>query len=194
MYEGISLGVGDTPVVVDEVLNALVEEAREEAPPALATKAHGIARVKYTHDAMIDLIITNPAISQNAIAAHFGYTASWVSQIVTSDAFQVRLAERREELVDPTIRATMEERFKGLVARSLDILAEKLNRPAHQIPDNLVLRTLEINSRAAGYGANRDPVAPTEVNVNVHLENLGENLVKLLQRKRADVNPPIDME
>ena len=74
----------------------------------------GVARVSYTHDAMIDAIIHNPTISQNQLAAHFGYTPGWVSQIIASDAFQARLAERTGELVDPTIRASVEDRFKAL--------------------------------------------------------------------------------
>jgi len=146
----------------------------------------GIAKVRYTHDGMIDLIITNPGISQGQLAAHFGYSQSWVSQIISSDAFQVRLAERKDELVDPTIRATIEEQFKGLVARSLDILREKLNRPAASIPDNLALRTLELSARAAGYGA-RDMVPPVPTQeMHVHLNVLGERLTELLRAKKVE--------
>ena len=39
-----------------------------------ASAANSIARVKYSHDAMIDLIIANPMIPQGQIAQHFGYT------------------------------------------------------------------------------------------------------------------------
>jgi hypothetical protein len=148
--------------------------------------ARGVAKVRYTHDAMIDAIISNPAISQNQLASHFGYTAAWVSQIISSDAFQARLAERNAELVDPTIRKSVEDRFKSLVVRSLEILAEKLNRPADQIPDNLALRTAELSSRALGYGARE--MGPTlTVNVGDHLESLGDNLVRLLHREKARI-------
>lgn len=150
---------------------------------------NAIAKVGYSHEAMIDLIIARPGISQNAIAAHFGYTASWISQIISSDAFQTALAKRREKLVDPLIAAEVEMNFKALVARSLDILQQKLNRPVDEIPDNLALRTFEIASRAAGYGA-KDPSAAaqpaTTVEVNVHLEQLGGGLVALLQRKKRE--------
>jgi hypothetical protein len=146
-----------------------------------------IAKVRYTHDAMIDLIIANPCISQNQLAQEFGYTASWVSQIISSDAFQSKLAERTKDLVDPTIRATVEERFKGLVLRSLEILREKLDRPSAMIPDQLALRTFELASRAAGYGA-KDQSAPSAPgDVHLHLESMGEQLTVLLQRKRREV-------
>lgn len=150
----------------------------------------GIVEVKYTHDSMIDLIIANPAVSQNELAKHFGYTASWVSQIIASDSFQSRLAERTQVLVDPVIVKTVEQRFKALVLRSLEILQEKLNRPTEEIPDQLALRALELSSRAAGYGARTEqPIAVA--NVNVHLENLGDNLVKLLRKKKSEA---IDVE
>lgn len=146
----------------------------------------GISEVHYTHDALVDLIIANPAVSQNALALHFGYTASWISQIIASDAFQARLAERTKDLVDPLIRVSVQERFQALVMRSLEILQEKLNRPTDEIPDQLALRALELSSRAAGYGA-RDTVPAQQVNVNLHLESLGDRLTTLLRRKRTEV-------
>lgn len=112
-----------------------------------------IAKVRYSHDAMIDMIVANPWISQGDLARNFGYTEGWVSQVIASDVFQGRLAARKEELVDPLLRATIEERFKGLVARSLDILQKKLDKPVGEISDELALKALEIASKAAGYGA-----------------------------------------
>jgi hypothetical protein len=135
---------------------------------------------------MVDMIIANPAVSQNELALNFGYSAGWVSQVIASDAFQARLSERTADLVDPTIRASVEDRFKALVLRSLDILREKLDRPAQMIPDNLALRSLEISSRALGLGAREGGPAVTQVSMNVHLDSLSENLTQLLQRKKAE--------
>ena len=120
-----------------------------------------IDRVSYTHDAMIDLVLSNPVISQNEIAAHFGYTASWVSIIFNSDAFQSRLAARKEEIIDPLVRGQVEEAIKGLVARSVDILREKLNNP--NASTELAMEVFKASTRAAGYGAR---TGNTTVNVN----------------------------
>lgn len=146
-----------------------------------------LKKLSYTHDAMIDQIIANPAVSQNQLAAMFGYSASWISNIIASDAFQARLAERSKELIDPEIRKSVEVQFKGLVLRSLEILQKKLEKPIDDIPDNLALRALEISSRAAGYGGKPEAAPMNPVNVNLHLEVLGENLVQLLNRKRSEV-------
>lgn len=159
--------------------------------PAVGLAKPVIAKIGYSHDAMIDLLIANPAISQNDLAAHFGYTASWVSQIMSSDAFQMRMAERREQIIDPVLRLTIKENFDALVLRSLDILRQKLNAPAAEVPDNLVLRTLDIGGRLAGYGVKDTP--PPQVNqtdIHVHLEQLGGGLVSLLQRKKIEASTP----
>lgn len=136
-------------------------------------------KVRYTHDAMIDLMIAQPGISQNALAKHFGYTASWVSTIISSDAFQARLAARRAEVVDPIVSFSIEEKMKGLVDRSLEVLQEKLSAPAAVVPDNLALRAAELGAKALGLGGNAPaPAIPTD-----HLNTLASRLLSL----RADV-------
>lgn len=112
-----------------------------------------IQKVRYTHDAMIDMIVANPWISQGELARNFGYTEGWVSQVIASDAFQARLAQRKDELIDPHLRATIDERFKGLIVRSIEILMRKLDKPEGQISDELATKALELASKAAGYGA-----------------------------------------
>ena len=115
-----------------------------------ASAATAIARVKYSHDAMIDLIIANPAISQGMLAQEFGYTQAWVSRIMNSDAFQARLAIRKADIVDPSLVLTIDEKLKALASKSLDVVLERL--AVTQNPDT-ALKALEITSKALGYGA-----------------------------------------
>jgi hypothetical protein len=138
--------------------STLPESLRGFASP---TPAPAIQKINYTHDAMIDLIIASPAINQDAIAKHFGYTAGWVSQVFSSDTFQARLAERKDELVDPTIRATIEERLKAIAYQSLDVLRQKLEAGT-KASDELVLRAAEITAKALGYGAKQTSVHVTQ--------------------------------
>lgn len=150
-----------------------------------------IQKVNYSHKAMIDLILASPGISQGAIAATFGYSQSWVSQVIASDAFQSALALRAKEVVDPTLLATVQERFEAIVRRSQDILMEKLSKPADVVPDQLAIAALQTASRARGYGAREElPRTPT-VEVEVHLHQMGDRLTHLLQRKRSET---LDMQ
>jgi len=98
-------------------------------------------------------MIAHPRATQNWFAEQFGYTPAWVSTIVTSDAFQARLAERRKEIIDPSLMASVEHKFKAMCERSATVIMEKLNRPTAEIPDQLALQALQIASKAAGFGA-----------------------------------------
>jgi len=86
-----------------------------------------ISKVRYTHDAIIDEIIAFPSISQGELCKLFGFTQSWMSIIVNSDAFKNRLTERKAELVDPKIQASVNERLEALAKRSLDKLLDRLD-------------------------------------------------------------------
>lgn len=176
--------------LLDDLAAAVTPVIEAQAARELV-KPQAIQKIGYSHDGMINLIISNRGISQNQIAAHFGYSASWVSQVMSSDAFQARLAERAAEIEDPTIRATVEEGLKGLVSRSMEIIKEKLKGEASAIPDNLAIRTLELSTRALGMGA-KAPVINVGVNVENHLENLGGRLTSLLTRKRSETQPSLE--
>jgi hypothetical protein len=155
----------------------MLEELSHEAPTRYESNGGKpeIARVKYSHDAMIDLVISDPWIHQNQIAAHFGYTAPWVSIIFSSDAFKERLEMRKAELVDPVIRATLEERSKALVSKSLEVLMEKLSKP--NVSDAVALKAYELGAKAVGLGGQGAQVAVT-INAD-HIENLAGRLIQL---------------
>lgn len=108
-----------------------------------------IEKVSYTHDAMIDLLIAKPMVSQGDVARHFGFTPGWVSRVIRSDAFRERLASRKGEIVDPMLLQQVEDRFQSLVERSLEILMEKLD--ANPTAD-LALKAAELGARSLGYG------------------------------------------
>lgn len=115
-----------------------------------ASAAQAIERVHYGHDQMIDLLVSRPGIAQNEIARYFGYTVGWVSRVMNSDAFQARLAVRKEDLIDPLIRQSFEERLKGLANQSLDVIQAKLEATGNA---DLAIKALEISTKALGMGA-----------------------------------------
>lgn len=113
----------------------------------------GIKKVRYSHDALVDAIIANPAVRQRDLAALFGYTEGWISQVISSDSFQARLRARKGELVDPEIVASVENQMQGVARQALEVISEKLT--ASKSPD-LALRALDISSRALGYGVRKE--------------------------------------
>ena len=112
------------------------------------------------HEAIIDLLISSPHLSMKEISASVGLSAAYLSTLINSDTFKTRLASRREELVDPMITQSIEDRMKGAMSQSLEILQEKLEK--EQSAD-LAMRVLEMGSRGAQYGARNAPPAPSVV-------------------------------
>ena len=153
----------------------MMEEIETAGPPP------AISKIRYSHADMIDFIIANPGISQNAIAARYGYSVGWVSRVMSSDAWQSAMAARRGELVDPTLVATIDERFKAMTQLSIDRLMQKLEAP--QVSDQVVLRAVELGAKAMGIGGNAPPPPPAQD----HLARLASRLIELQANVRQGV-------
>jgi len=146
----------------------------EARPPVGAIRP---TKLRYTHEAVIDMIIAEPGVSQGKLAAMFGYTQGWLSTVMGSDAFKAKLAERRAEVVDPVLQMSLNERFSSMVEKSLEVLQEKLSQPALQVPDQLALRAAELGAKALGLGGNQ--TAQVVVMQQDHLEGLAGRLLAL---------------
>lgn len=142
-----------------------------------------LMRVHYSHEAMIDIIIAEPNITQGELAARFNRSQGWISIVMGSDAFQAALAKRRDDLLDPFLIATLEERFRGLADQSLQVLAEKLEVTKNP---ELALKALEISSKALGFGArNNGPAVQNNFVVQLpqKIENSSDWAAKHAQGK-----------
>lgn len=123
-----------------------------------------LKKVRYTHDAMVDAIIANPGVSEIELGEMFGYSKQWVSRLMCSDAFQARLALRREEVIDPKLTATVEERIRNVAMKSLEIIAENLE--ANPTFGN-AMKAAELTLKSGVYGARQ--AAPVTNNFVVAL-------------------------
>lgn len=132
--------------------------------PETGQLVNSIKKVRYTHDAMIDCIIAEPSVQQNQLAVMFDRTPAWISTIISSDAFQARLAERRGELIDPGLLVTINERFAAIATESLARLHERIATPIQVVSDDFMLKIAEFSTRGLGYGAR---AAGSDSNVNV---------------------------
>jgi len=122
-----------------------------------------ITKVRYTHDAIIDMIIANPAVSQGDLSREFGFTESWMSIIINSDSFQERLANRKGELVDPKIKASIEARLDAIARRALDRLLDKIDNN-HPVSNSDLIRMAALG---VGDRNKRPETAPVQQNLYV---------------------------
>jgi predicted transcriptional regulator len=166
----------------------LLAELSADQPETLPVPAAPVGarppRIRYNHQALADMLISNPGISQREVAARMGYTEAWVSTIITSDAFQAYLASRREEMVDPEVRLSLRERVTALTTKSMQILQEKLSKPAENVSDILALRAFELGQKALGMGGNAPPPPPDPTE---YLPKLARQLSRLNGGQVVDV-------
>ena len=140
--------------------------------PVTGEMTEGIARVRYSHDAMIDLLVAEPMITQNTIAEIFNRTPSWISQVVNSDAFQARLAERKEQLIDPVLTASIKDRLAAVAGRSLQLVLDRLQAPLYDAgmgDSDFLMKAAKLSTDALGYGA-RAPAAGHTTQVAVVIQ------------------------
>lgn len=153
-------------------------------PPVAAEAVHAPDydrqdRVQYSHDGMIQLMIDNPGWGHAKLAKHFGHTPGWFANVLAGDEFQMRLDLRRHEVLDPTLTATMEERFRGLTLQALTVMQKLLDNP--KVQDATVLKAAEIGIKALGLGMKKDEEEkPKEVH---SLDTLADRLVGLMKGK-----------
>jgi hypothetical protein len=165
--EGVRIpGRAEDEVVIPPEEVAAAQAARREYLPLDHEKYQGIAaakgykqddysgnrlqRVHYSHEAMIEEMLINPTITQNDLAKLFGKSVGWISIVIGSDAFQAALAKRRDDVLDPALVASIEEKFRGLANQSLAVLSEKLEKTQNT---DLALKSLDISVKALGFGA-----------------------------------------
>lgn len=162
-----------------DVADALVNEMMGGGAAYLPNIEHTVIgakppKLRYSHQAMVDMLVQNPQLKQNDLAVMFDKSPAWISTIITSDAFQGRLAERRDEYLDPELRLSLQERFRALTTRSLQILQERLEgNPS----DNLLLKTTDLGAKALGLGGNAP--APVVITSEERLAALANRLKSL---------------
>jgi hypothetical protein len=145
-----------------------------------------LQKISPRHEAMINLLINEPTLTRYQIGERLGLTASWVSSCMASAAFKERFLERQQEVVDPILFQSINERFEGMLLRLIEVINEKLNQ--EHVPDKFALRAFELTLRAAGYGGGNSPAqAVSGGAVHQHLESMASNLVTLLRTERAKV-------
>lgn len=132
------------------------------------------------HLALIDMMIAQPTATAEQLAQKLGRTTTWVSLCRSSDMFREMYVERAKELADPILSADITERFDMMVARSVEVLNEKLARPAQDIPDNLALQAAALGAKVKGLGgfSSKAP-GPPEAPLAGRIERLADRILHL---------------
>lgn len=150
----------------------------EHLPPVTI---HGLAR----------FLLENPSVHRDQLPNFFSFKASALTSILASDAFQTAIDPIRHLLDDPSLSATLTERYRALAIRSTDILMTKLEDP--KAADFLILKGAELSIKALSSGgkllegpANKEPEVPEM--------SLAERLLSALDSHDKKRTVPEDVE
>lgn len=111
-----------------------------------------IQTIRYSHEALADYIIAHPSATNSELGLVFERRPQWISVVKNSDAFREHMAQRRAEVIDPVLTATLEDRFSAMAQRSLEVLQDKLEAPSAAVPDELALATARLAATGLGVG------------------------------------------
>lgn len=147
-----------------------------------------LANIRYPHEEIIDQILVNPMITQRELARRVGRSEYWMSCIVNSDAFKQRLSERKEELVDPLITASIEQRLTAVAEMALDRLMDEIERPGpKKIQDLVAAGKLGVGDRNL---VNSKPAVQNNLYV-VHLPSPAPDTGGWLENAQGRKSPPL---
>ena len=129
-----------------------------------------LVKLSTTHEMLMNWLVLNPEKSLRECADHFGYTQSWVSQIIHSDLFQHALKEKQER-----IAVKVAESIPEKLARAADVAVEKLTEQLEKTEDpEFILSATDKILHRMGYApqSSRNPAggpAPTNQQNNFFL-------------------------
>ncbi len=79
-----------------------------------------------THELMGEWILQNPGGTLRAMSAYFGYSASWLSQVINSDMFRAYMAERMGN-IQANVAMDIPARMRVLAELACERMEEVLN-------------------------------------------------------------------
>jgi hypothetical protein len=121
-------------------------------------------RFRWWYEAIADLQLANPDLTQGQIAEKLGKHQSTISCIINSDAYKMYFAIRRQEFT----RIHDHKITSGLVnvaERGLNLILDVMEKKKDQLPLPLLQEVTDGALQRLGFGVQKSPAA---VNVNVN--------------------------
>lgn len=138
---------------------------------ALADGSPGIQKVSIKHEEIMNFMLANPTRKLQDVARHFGITPAWLSCVIHSEAFQARLAERKDAIFNETV-LPLKEKMTVVAHQVLDTLVERVPTMSDKDLNNLADQTLEkLGFGSKGFQGAAPSGTPGTVNVTFNLRS-----------------------
>lgn len=165
-------------------------DAQPHAPAPFKERVQ-LGRLSITHEAIMDWLLANPGKGQmRKCAEYFGFTRSWLSSIIWSDAFQAKLRDKKEQIFEETV-LPMRDQMNGVAQRALERLGEKVE----VIDDPKVLTDVADKMlHRLGYAPKVDAAPGTQNNTQNNFYAVSPDLLAAAREKakKGDLNGATD--
>jgi hypothetical protein len=132
-------------------------------------------------DELVQWLVEHPWASHAQIGAAFGKNAAWFASVLVTERFLQALEPHREEVQNPHVTSSMEQRFQALLIRSMDVVQTKMS-----VGGGDALLAAKIFTKALGYGGLGYKVPPPkEEEKVVTLEDLASRLTGMVAVRNA---------
>jgi len=150
--------------------------------------------LRRSHKEIAQFLLLNPFASLSELSEYSGYTYTYCSIIINSDAFRAHLKELEERVTEEVLIPHLRERIGGAAAIALDRLSERLQTEKSV---EVISDAAEILLRSLGYGSKGPSVVvnTTQQTVNVtDRETLAKGRALLARMSRGPAaGPPEDL-
>lgn len=157
---------------------------RTKPPRSDLPHANGISTVGHKHEAILQFMVANPDAPMGEIAQFFGISPSWLSCVVYSDAFQVKLKERQNEVFSETI-LPLKDKIQGVAHRAIDRLGDAIETVEDP---NFLLNASDKLLHRLGYAPSRAPQPGLQTNTQNNVNFYGNVDNETIQRARSVIH------
>ena len=136
--------------------------------------ANQIQTVSIKHDAILDYLLVNPSMKLGDVAKHFGMSQPWLSVVIHSDAFQVKLAEKSDECFHSSI-LPLREQLMGVAQVGVTKLGEVMENASPVTDKQFIADTTDSLLKNLGY-------SPKSVNPQSNSGNTTNNNIFVVDK------------
>ncbi len=183
LEDGFVPFTGTTPLPPPEVtaagvadLNKMFEHSLSDSEAEFAMAQHKaemaakppapVKNIRNAHMIIIEKLLSEPGITITKLASVTGYSRQWLHKLMSSDAFEAKLAEKQKAMIEPIILETIADRIKGLTSRTIEILEERME--SDKVSVDTALNVLGLTTKVLGMGQEKKANGPTN-NFIVHV-------------------------
>lgn len=112
--------------------------------------ANQIQTVSIKHEAILDYLLIHPAEKLGDVAKYFNVSQAWLSVIIHSDAFQVKLAEKNDVCFSSTV-LPLREQLLGVAQVGVEKLGECLENASSVTDKQFIADTTDSILKNLGY-------------------------------------------